>query len=91
MYKPTYFNILNLPDTILDSIKNILNNKINNSNWYLKNSYENILEYITVTPWKKDIKRFKDRSELMDRRRKQDWQITFPLLFKELNDFKTLE
>ena len=91
LYDPPHLNILNLPDAILNEIKNILKNKIENSGWYLKNSYENILEYITVTPWKKDIKRFKDRSELMDRRRKQDWQITFPKLFKELNDFKTLE
>ena len=91
LYKPPHFNILNLPDPLLNEIKDILKNKIEKSGWYLKNSYENILKYITTTPWKKDIKQFKNKVDLMDTRRNQNWQTTFPKLFEELNDFNTLE
>ena len=76
---------------MLDEVKNILKNKIDNSNWYLKNSFENILRYISTTPWKKDIKEFKKQTEILDIRRKQSAQKTFPKLFEELNDFETLE
>ena len=91
LYKPPHFYILNLPDPLLNEIKDILKNKIEKSGWYLKNSYENILKYITTTPWKKDIKQFKNKVDLMDTRRNQNWQTTFPKLFEELNDFNTLE
>ena len=91
LYKPPHFNILNLPDPILNEIKDKLENKINDSLWYLKNSYENILKYITTTPWKKDIKQFIKQTDIMDARRKNQWRLTFPKLFEELNDFNTLE
>ena len=91
LYTPDHLNILNLPDEMLDKIKDTLNVKIAESSWYLKNSYENILKYITTTPWKKDIKQFIKQTDIMDARRKNQWRLTFPKLFEELNDFNTLE
>ena len=76
---------------MLDKIKDTLNIKIAESSWYLKNSYENILKYITTTPWKKDIKQFVKQTDIMDARRKNNWRTTFPKLFEELNAFNVLE
>ena len=91
LYTPDHLNILNLPDEMLDKIKDTLNVKIAESSWYLKNSYENILKYITTTPWKKDIKQFVKQTDIMDARRKNNWRTTFPKLFEELNAFNVLE
>lgn len=65
--------------------KKTLSAKINSSNFYLKNSYENILKYITNTPWNKDINLFKEKTLLLDGRRNQSAEDVFPELFKELN------
>ena len=85
LYSPVHLNILNLPDNMLDDIKKTLSAKINSSNFYLKNSYENILKYITNTPWNKDINLFKEKTLLLDGRRNQSAEDVFPELFKELN------
>jgi hypothetical protein len=85
LYKPEYLNILNLPNNILDDIKTLLSLKIKRSEHYLKNSYQNILKYISDTPWNKDIASFTKNISLLDIRRKQSAEKTFPDLFKELN------
>jgi radical SAM protein with 4Fe4S-binding SPASM domain len=85
LYRPTHLNILNLPDDMLDDIKKTLSAEIDSSDFYLKNSYENILKYITSTPWDKDINSFKKKILLLDSRRNQSAEDVFPELFKELN------
>ena len=86
LYTPKYLNILNLPDNVLNDIKKILSLKIKTSKHYLKNSYENILKYILNASWDKDIGSFKKYISLLDNRRKQSAEETFPDLFKELNN-----
>jgi radical SAM protein with 4Fe4S-binding SPASM domain len=87
LYTPEYLNILNLPDPMLNELKNNFNKEINVSNHYLKNSYENILKYISNTNWNKNINNFKNQIQLLDKRRKQSAQDTFPILFKELKKY----
>jgi MoaA/NifB/PqqE/SkfB family radical SAM enzyme len=85
LYGPEYLNILNLPNFILDDIKKLLSLKIKTSEHYLKNSYENILRYISHTRWNKDINSFRKNISLLDIRRKQSAEEIFPDLFKELD------
>jgi len=75
-----------LPDNMLDDIKKILSAKIDSSNFYLKNSYENILKYITNTLWEKNISGFQQQIKLLDERRNISSKKIFSELFKELID-----
>jgi radical SAM protein with 4Fe4S-binding SPASM domain len=84
LYNPEYLNILNLPNIILDDIKKLFSLRIETSEHYLKNSYQNILRYISHTPWNKNINSFRKNISLLDIRRKQSAEETFPELFKEL-------
>lgn len=86
MYNPRYLNVLNLPKNILDEIKKKLNLEIMKTNYYLKNSYENILKYIESTPWEKNICNFKKKINVLDARRKQSAPDVFPELFEELRN-----
>jgi radical SAM protein with 4Fe4S-binding SPASM domain len=86
LYNPEYLNILNLPKNIIDELKNKFNEEIATTNHYLRNSYENILKYISNTPWKKNISSFKEKIEILDTRRKQSAEKVFPELFEKLND-----
>jgi len=86
LYTPEYLNILNLPKNILTELKIKFSNEIATSNHYLKNSYENILKYISNTPWNKDISNFQKQIEILDLRRKQSAVKVFPELFKELTN-----
>jgi radical SAM protein with 4Fe4S-binding SPASM domain len=86
LYTPKYLNILNLPKNILNELKNKFSSEIVLSNHYLKNSYENILKYISDTLWKKDISYFQREIKILDARRNQSVQAVFPELFKELEN-----
>jgi radical SAM protein with 4Fe4S-binding SPASM domain len=86
LYNPEYLNILNLPENMLSELKNKFINEITTSKYYLKNSYENILKYISDTPWNKDISNFQKQIEILDLRRKQSAVKVFPELFKELTN-----
>ena len=86
LYQPKYFNILNLPKKILDDIKSKLRKEILISNHYLKNSYENILTYISTTEWIPNLQNFYDELKILDNRRKQSAKIIFPELFEELKN-----
>jgi len=86
LYTPKYLNILNLPEKILSELKNKFINELTTSNHYLKNSYENILKYISNTPWNKDISNFKEQIKILDTRRNQSAQLVFPELFRELKN-----
>ena len=58
------------------------------SNYYflLKNSLENILEYIKNTSWSKDIDSFKKNILLMDQRRGSSAEKIFKEIFCEINN-----
>ena len=86
LYTPEYLNILNLPKSILSELKNKFINELTTSNHYLKNSYENILKYISNTPWNKDISNFQEQIKILDARRNQSAQAVFPELFRELKN-----
>jgi radical SAM protein with 4Fe4S-binding SPASM domain len=86
LYTPEYLNILNLPENMLSELKNKFINEITTSNYYLKNSYENILKYISTTPWDKDISNFQEQIEILDARRNQSARAVFPELFRELKN-----
>jgi radical SAM protein with 4Fe4S-binding SPASM domain len=86
LYTPEYLNILNLPENMLSELKNKFINELTTSNYYLKNSYENILKYISNTPWNKDISNFQEQIKILDTRRNQSAPAVFPELFKELKN-----
>lgn len=86
LYSPEYLNILNLPKNILNDVKNKLSNRIASSNFYLRNSYENILKYISNTLWEKDISYFQKEIKIIDARRRQSARKIFPELFRELEN-----
>ena len=86
LYTPEYLNILNLPENMLSELKNKFINELTTSNHYLKNSYENILKYISNTPWNKDISNFQEQIKILDARRNQSAQAVFPELFRELKN-----
>jgi radical SAM protein with 4Fe4S-binding SPASM domain len=86
LYTPEYLNVLNLPKNILNELKNKFSNEIILSNHYLRNSYENILKYISNTMWQKDISYFQEQIKILDTRRNQSAQAVFPELFKELSN-----
>jgi radical SAM protein with 4Fe4S-binding SPASM domain len=86
LYTPEYLNILNLPENMLSELKNKFINEIATSNHYLKNSYENILKYISSATWNKDISNFQEQIKVLDTRRNQSAQAVFPELFRELKN-----
>ncbi len=83
---PSWLNIMNLPEKMLDSIKENLQEKLNgNPQGYLKNSYQNLLKYYTDTQWQKNMKGFYYNIGKMDQRRKLDSKNVFHDLFMELD------
>jgi radical SAM protein with 4Fe4S-binding SPASM domain len=86
LYEPTYLNLLNLPDTTINLVKEKLNSRLNHGAiGYLKNSYENLLAYYSSTPWQKDIGAFLKHTQTMDSRRGVDSTRVFKKLFEEIN------
>ncbi len=91
LYDPDHFNLLNLPNHMIESVKEKLKTKLqSNPQGYLKNSYENLLSYFTNTAWKKNIQSFKDEMTILDKRRNLNSGSIFKTLYKEL-DAETLE
>ena len=86
LYTPKYLNILNLPKNILNELKNKFSSEIALSDHYLKNSYENILKYISSASWNNDISYFQKQIKILDARRNQSAQSVFSELFKELEN-----
>jgi sulfatase maturation enzyme AslB (radical SAM superfamily) len=86
LYTPEYLNILNLPENMLSELKSKFINELTTSNHYLKNSYENILKYVSNTPWNKDISNFQEQIKILDARRNQSARAVFPELFRELKN-----
>ena len=83
---PEWFNLLNLPETMLNSVKKKLERKLaDGPKGYLKNSYENLLKYYNTTPWQRSMKGFYYNIGKMDQRRKLDSKKIFQDLFMELD------
>lgn len=91
LYSPRHYNILNLPEAMLDRVKNEIQQRLTHgAEGYLKNSYENLLTYYNDTIWTKDIDSFIKATMIQDQRRSVDARMVFPELFEEL-DADTLE
>ena len=83
---PEWFNLLNLPEAMLNSVKEKLSTKLDGGpKGYLKNSYENLLKYYNTTPWQRNMKGFYYNIGKMDQRRKLDSKKVFHDLFMELD------
>ena len=79
---PLYLNIRHLPDTVLNSLKDTLKDKINQHPGYLlEDSYQNMLAYLN-TPFEKNLKQsFADLS-VLDQRRGLNSRDIFKELYK---------
>lgn len=86
LYTPRHLNVLNLPNSVLEEIKNNLELRIKSSNHYLKNSFENVLEYIKNTEWSKDTNLFKSVVSSMDQRRGLSAGKIFKEVFYEIDN-----
>jgi MoaA/NifB/PqqE/SkfB family radical SAM enzyme len=87
---PDYLNIRHLPDNVLNSVKNKLQDRINQQPGYLlEDSYQNMLHYID-TPFKKNIKLSVDKLSELDQRRGIDSKAIFKNLYKDINYGKTI-
>ena len=86
LYAPRHYNILNLPEAMLDKVKDTLKQKLQEKpTGYLKNSYQNLLTYYSSTPWQKDISLFLQMTKTQDERRNVSCRKVFGKLFMELN------
>lgn len=84
LFTPKALNILNLPKKLLDDCKRILQKNINeNSGFLLKNSYENMLSYLTETKFHANIELTKEELISMDKRRNIDSSKIFTQLYEE--------
>lgn len=91
LYNPPHLNTMNLPDEMMHEVLFDLKDRLERHPMgYLKNSYENLVEYYTSTNFKKNMKSFYYNLGSMDQRRKQDARNVFPELFKGLDAY-TLE
>jgi radical SAM protein with 4Fe4S-binding SPASM domain len=91
LYGPDELNLLNLPEQMINDVKAKLTDRLSmKPAGYLKNSYENLLQYFSTTSWDKNISLFYEKTKLRDERRNLDSKKIFPNLYKEL-DVYTLE
>jgi len=82
LLSPDYLNIRHLPETVLQSVKEILSDRINEKPGYLlEESYKNMLTYIQ-TASDKNLKESFERLEIMDNRRNLDSSKIFKDLYK---------
>ena len=86
LFRPYWWNMLNLPEHMITQAADRLKQRINEgATEYLKNSYENCLSYFTTTSWNKDLARFRKEIASMDKRRNVDSTKVFKTLFEELD------
>ena len=82
LISPDYLNIRHLPDTVLESVKQMLLERLDEKPGYLlEDSYKNMLAYIQ-TPYDKNLKNSFDRLEILDKRRDLDSSKIFKDLYK---------
>lgn len=86
LMQPDHLHLLNLPSEMTEKVLTKLRSSLDeNPVGYLKNSYENLLEYYTTVTWDKDISNFFQETAIRDKRRGTDCKKVFPQLFGELS------
>jgi sulfatase maturation enzyme AslB (radical SAM superfamily) len=79
---PSYLNIRNLPESVLHSLRNTLQDKINQHPGYLlEDSYRNMLAYLN-TPFEKNLKQSFAELSVLDQRRGLNSRDIFRELYK---------
>ena len=87
LYRPIQLNVKQLPQNILKQVINSIKSKINeNPGFYLQNSLENVLNYLTDADFHANIELVRNMLKEMDIRRNLDSRKTFPKLYKEVLD-----
>jgi hypothetical protein len=87
---PDYLNIRHLPEHVLNSVRDMLKDKINQQPGYLlENGLRNLLTHLDQ-PITKDLANSFKQLQLMDARRKLDSRTIFKDLYKEENHGKTI-
>ena len=87
---PDYLNIRHLPQNVLNSVKNKLQDRINQKPGYLlEDSYRNMLHYID-TPFEKNIKQSVDRLSELDQRRGLNSRNIFKDFYKDIDHGQTI-
>lgn len=82
MLSPTYLNVLNLPQKVLDEIKQELEKRINkNPGYLLEDSYKNMLHYIDK-PFEKNLTKSFEELAKLDQRRNIESNKIFVDLYK---------
>jgi organic radical activating enzyme len=82
MAEPFYLNIRHLPDTVLNSVKHMIQEKINQHPGYLlEDSYRNMLAYLS-TPFEKNLKHSFEELSKLDQRRGLNSRDVFKELYK---------
>ena len=90
LLKPDYLNIRHLPETVLNSLKDKLKQKINQQPGYLlENGFKNVLAYLDK-PMEKNLSNSFEELKIMDQRRNLDSRAIFKDLYKEENHGKTI-
>ena len=82
LLNPLYLNVRNLPESVLHSLRNTLQDKINQYPGYLlEDSYRNMLAYLN-TPFEKNLKQSFAELSVLDQRRGLNSQSIFKELYK---------
>ena len=90
LLQPDYLNIRHLPKDVLNSVKNKLQDRINQKPGYLlEDSYRNMLHYIDI-PSEKNIKHSIDMLSKLDQRRGIDSRTIFKDFYKDTDHGKTI-
>lgn len=83
LLNPDYLNIRNLPDNMLNSIREELTNRINESpGFLLENGYRNVLDYLNQEH-KKNLQNSFEQLKILDARRRLESSKIFKELYKE--------
>ena len=90
LLEPDYLNIRHLPEDVLNSVRHMLKDKINQRPGYLlENGFCNLLSYLDQ-PMTKDLTNSFKQLQIMDTRRNQNSRSIFKNLYKEENHGKTI-
>ena len=82
---PLFFDVRHLPKNIKKEVITMFENKIaEQPGFYLQNSLENCLKYLTENGFNANIELTKQNIKKMDLRRKLDSEKVFPELYKEV-------
>ena len=85
LYGPEYLNIRHLPDNIKQEVVDILEERIGkNTGFYLQNSLENCLKYLTQSNFHANIDTVRHSIQKLDKRRNLNSREIFPKLYREV-------